>query len=55
MCQKKIHPWIWRGASLSPGTSSHIPCKDTNEISHKSDVISVPTVDNNIKLKGSDS
>ena len=38
-----------QGESLSPGKSSQIPSKDNSEMSRKSDVISVPTVDNGIK------
>ena len=43
-----------QGESLSPGKSSQIPSKDKSEMSRKSDVISVPTVDNDIELEGSD-
>ena len=43
-----------QGESLSPGKSSQIPSKDNSEMSRKSDVISVPTVDNDIELEGSD-
>ena len=43
-----------QGGSLNPGKSLQIPSKDNNEMSRKSDVISVPTVDNGIKLEGSD-
>ena len=43
-----------QGGSLSPGKSSQIPSKDNSEMSRKSDVISVPTVDNDIELEGSD-
>ena len=42
-----------QGESLSPGKSSQIPSKDNSEMSRKSDVISVPTVDNDIELEGS--
>ena len=38
-----------QGESLSPVKSSQIPSKDNSEMSRKSDVISVPTVDNGIK------
>ena len=43
-----------QGESLSPCKSSQIPSKDNGEMSRKSDVISVPTVDNDIELEGSD-
>ena len=42
------------GGSLSPGTNSQIPSNDNCERSRKSDVISVPTVDNDIELEGTD-
>ena len=43
-----------QGESLSPGNSSQIPSEDKSEMSRKSDAISVPTVDNDIELEGSD-
>ena len=51
----KKNPFLdLQGGSLSPGKSSQIPSKDNSEMSRKSDVISVPTVDNDIELEGSD-
>ena len=46
---KKNPSLDFQGASLAPGTSSQIPSKNIGEISHKSDVISVPIVDDNIE------
>ena len=43
-----------QGGSLSPGTNSQIPSKDNSERSRKSDVISLPTVDDDIELEGND-
>ena len=43
-----------QGASLSPGANSQIPSKDNSELSRKSDVIAVPTVENDIELESSD-
>ena len=43
-----------QGGSLSPGTNSQIPSKYNSEMCRKSEVISVPTVDNDIELEGSD-
>ena len=43
-----------QGASLSPGANSQIPSKDNSELSRKSDVTAVPTVENDIELESSD-
>ena len=43
-----------QGGSLSLGTNSQIPPKDNSEMSRKFEVISVPTVDNDIELEGND-
>ena len=40
-----------QGASLSPGANSQIPSKDNSELSRKSDVIAVPTVENDIEIR----
>ena len=51
---KKNPSLDFQGASLSPGANSHIPSKDNSELSRKSDVIAVPTVENGIELESSD-
>ena len=51
---KKNPSLDFHGASLSPGANSQIPSKDNSELSRKSDVIAVPTVENDIELESSD-
>ena len=51
---KKNPSLDFQGLSLSPGANSQIPSKDNSELSRKSDVIAVPTVNNDIELESSD-
>jgi len=51
---KKNPSLDFQGASLSSGANSQIPSKDNSELSRKSDVIAVPTVENNIVLESSE-
>ena len=41
----------FQAASLSPGANSQISSKDNSELSHKSDVIAVPTIENDTELE----
>jgi len=50
---KKNPPLDSQGASLSSSANSQIPSKDNSELSRKSDVIAVPTVENDIELESS--
>ena len=51
---KKNPSLDFQGASLSSGAKSQIPSKDNSELSRKSDVIDVPTVENDIELESSE-
>lgn len=53
-CVKREFTLDLQEASLSPGAIWKIPYNDSSEIFHKSDIISVPTVDDNIELEGND-
>ena len=51
---KKNPSLDFQGASLSPVANSQIPSKDNSELSRKSDVIAIPTVENDVELESSD-
>ena len=51
---KKNPSLDFQGASLSPVANLQIPSKDNSELSRKSDVIAVPTVENDVELESSD-
>jgi len=44
----------FQGASHGSGANSQIASKDNSQLSHKSDVIAVPTVENDIKLESTE-